>query len=485
MTFPIRRDLLLVALGRVASILVALISMRVVTHYLSPSQYGQLSILYTIQMFCGLLLINPVGQYINIKTHEWWEHKTLIERLSSYWMYILFVTLFGVCIFCYVGYFIGSFDSISAGMLAIAAAIFFGTWSATLIPMLNMLGFREPSIILGVLTSALGLMLSALLTNFFPGESAWLLGQALGFALGGLLGWRLLIKYSGYGISILKEKKLKIINKTIFFNYCLPLAIATGFMWLQLSGYRFLIEKYWGIANLGFLVLGFQIASQVWGLVESLATQYLYPLFFKKVGAGSDQQVIQQAYSDLINTLIPVYLVVNGAMLMASGALLKILVSSTYSGAINFVILGTFIEMFRTIGNVLSNAAHVKGRTIALAIPYIVGSLCTILAIYIAAFLTLDLIWAAISVLIGIGITLALMCISMRRQIPFSIDYMRWVGAFFVMLLMGYLAEYMPTATSFSGAVEDLLITTSCSAAVFLFLLLNNPASTRLMSTKL
>jgi hypothetical protein len=51
---------MLVGGGRLVVTLVALISIRVVTTFLTPQQYGELALLLTVQMFCGLFFINPV-----------------------------------------------------------------------------------------------------------------------------------------------------------------------------------------------------------------------------------------------------------------------------------------------------------------------------------------------------------------------------------------------------------------------------------------
>ena len=90
-----KRDLTLVIGGRFAAAAMALISIRVVTTVLTPEQFGELALLVAVQMFCGLFLINPVGQHINLHTHAWWDSGTLLSRLKSYRLYVLAVSLVG------------------------------------------------------------------------------------------------------------------------------------------------------------------------------------------------------------------------------------------------------------------------------------------------------------------------------------------------------------------------------------------------------
>ena len=481
-----KNDLLLLVFGRVATIVLALISMRTVTHFLSPDEYGQLSILFTIQMLCGLFLINPVGQYINLRTHDWWKEKSLFSRLKRYWIYILSVSILGVFILFLVVQYLSIFTSLFGVLIAIGCAIFFGTWNATLTPMLNMLGFRSTSIFIGVLSVAISLLASIGFTKIYPGPASWLLGQALGYAFGAYFAWKILSKiFTQSGQASITHKDLNVVNKGVLFQYCLPLAFATGFMWFQMSGYRFMVEKYWGLASLGFMVLGFQIASQVWGLVESLATQYLYPLFFKRVAGGSATDLALEPFSDLLNTLIPVYFVVNGALILSANALVKLLVADAYFNAIKFVLFGAGIEMCRTTVNLLANAAHVNRKTQSLGIPYMAGSISTIVCLYFCAQWNLDISWACISVFGGGVITLILMWIYMRKEIAFLVDCPRWLFATFFMVSMGVVSQFMPGVKTIFEALLHLAVTALISFVFLLLLLNNNPSLVRLTATKL
>src|SRR5450759_367973 len=142
---------MLVGGGRLVSALMALIAIRAVTTFLTPEQYGELALLITVQMFCGLFLINPVGQHINLHTHAWWDDGTLMARLKSYRRYVFVVSLVGLAVVLGMGkhHSVEQLLWTAAAMLAMVVA---GTWNATLIPMLNMLGFRAASVLWGIIT---------------------------------------------------------------------------------------------------------------------------------------------------------------------------------------------------------------------------------------------------------------------------------------------------------------------------------------------
>ena len=93
---------------------------------------------------------------------------------------------------------------------------------------------------------------------FHPSSLAWFSGQIVGFVVG------------SYGAKKTLESKLPqlksnkkaiAINKKSLLNYCLPLGAATIFMWFQLSGYRFIVNHFWGLSNLGYMAIGMQVAS--------------------------------------------------------------------------------------------------------------------------------------------------------------------------------------------------------------------------------
>lgn len=473
---------MLVGGGRLASALLALVAIRAVTTFLTPEQYGELALLLTVQMFCGLFLVNPVGQHINLHTHAWWDSGTLLARLQSYQRYVLLVALVGLIAV------LGVNKSSSLGSLLGTAGVMFvmvmaGTWNATLIPMLNMLGFRAASVGWGIVTAVSGLLASIVLIQFFPSATAWFAGQAIGMAIGGL-GAKYDLQQHAIK-STCSTDVLPLLDKLTVYTYCLPLALATGLMWLQLSGYRFLIEHYWGLAQLGFLVVGLQLAGQIWSLAESLAMQFLYPLFYRRVTAHENHAAVALAYSDLLNTLVPVYFVLAGVLILSAPYLLKVLVSAQYQDAIMFVMLGAGIEMCRVLGNLLSNAAHVKRQTKSLTLPYAIGALVAITLICLAGIQHLAIDWAAGGLLIGASSMLLVMGVMMHRQIHFSLDPMRCSMGVVVMAAMVMLSFCLPNKTGMVESLAILVVLGAMGSAIAAILMRRNPAAIRLLNVKL
>lgn len=476
---------MLVVGGRLATALITLIAIRAVTTYLTPAQYGKLALLLTVQMFCGLFLINPIGQHINLHTHAWWDDGTLGARLGSYQKYILAVSFVGGLVVLGMN----KQDSVEH-MLWAAAAMFAmiiaGTWNATLIPMLNMLGFRAASVFWGVISAVIALASSIFLVVWLPSATAWFAGQAIGMTLGALGAKYVFQRHASQQSDFSRLSQAPaLIDKQTVLSYCLPLALATGLMWIQLSGYRIVIEGYWGLAQLGFLVVGLQVAGQIWGLTETLAAQFLYPLFYRRVSAHENKTEVEQAFSDLLNTLVPVYFVLTGLLISCAAYLLKLLVAPQFQGAIFFVMLGAGIEMCRVLGNVLSSAAHVRRQTKSLALPYGVGAITTMSLIFLVGARQMEIAWAGASLLLGAISMLLVMATVMYRQIKFSIDFVRFSIGGAVMLVLALGTAWLPCASGIGVSIGMLMLMGTLAGAVVVALLWKNPAALRLLNVQL
>lgn len=478
----LNRDLMLVVAGRLTAALVALITIRAVTTFLTPEQYGELALFITVQMFCGLFLINPIGQHVNLHTHLWWDEGSLVAWLESYRYYVFAVSLVGGVLVLSLNK-QSSIDSLILIAVIMIASVVAGTWNATLVPMLNMLGFRAASVLWSIITVAVSLVSSIFLVVWLSSASAWFAGQTIGMALGAV-GARHVLRRNAVR-SVYPLNKRPWLDKRTILAYCFPLAVATGFMWMQLSGYRLLIEHYWGLAQLGFIAIGLQLAGQVWALIESLAMQFLYPLFYRRISEHEKNAEVELALSDLLNTLVPVYLILTGLLVSSAPYLLKLLVAPQFQEAITFVVLGAGIELCRAMGNLLSNAAHVRRKAKSLTVPYAVGSMTTICLIYVANAMQLQVGWTGVALMAGSIVMLIVMWIGMYRQVRFTLDLERWLWGLGFMLALVACAFWLPPTTGLSSTIGMLLLIVLVGGGVGVKLLWNNPALHRLLKIQL
>ena len=473
---------MLVAGGRLAAALVALMSIRAVTTFLTPEQYGELALLIAVQTFCGLFLINPIGQHINLHTHAWWGDGTLMARLKSYRRYIFVVSFVGAAVVFFMGK-QQTLEQILWSSAVMFTLVIVGTWNATLIPMLNMLGFRSASVLWSILTVMIGLACSISFVIWLPSATSWFSGQTIGMGIGALGAKYVLHKHALH--TKLSKGRLSLIDRRTVLSYCLPLALATGLMWLQLSGYRFLVESYWGLAQLGFMVVGLQLTGQISALVESLVMQFFYPMFYRRVSAHEQVHEVELAFSDLLNTLVPIYFVLTGLIIVSAPYLLKLLVASQFQDAIFFVILGAGIELCRVLGNILSNAAQITRKTKSVVLPYAVGAIITFILIALIGDRQQEMIWVGVALISGAIAMLLVMLKVMYRQVSFRLDVWRCLFGTLAMLTMIAVVDWMPKPDSWVVSIECLIVTATIASIVVVALLWNNPAALRLLNVQL
>ena len=470
-----RRDLWIIGGGRLVIVLLSLVTIRAVTTLLSPEEYGQLSLLIVIQTFCGLFLINPVGQHINRHTHQWWDDVSLLSRLVGYRKYVLAISIIGGIAAIAVSMQF-SILHISIIVLTMILMVNGGTWNATWIPLLNMVGRRGTAVSWTIVTSIIGLLVSVFLCTIWPTAIAWFIGQASGFTLGAI-GAGLAIRRCVPPQKIISPYSL--LNWQVILTYCLPLAAGTGFMWIQLSGYRLLVEHYWGLSLLGFLSVGLSLAGQIWGLTETLAQQFLFPLFYKRITqSGNDSS--SAALSDLMNVMMPIYLVLVGMTFLGAPYLLKLLVAPKYASAEVFMRLGIGIEFCRVVANLLSNAAQVTKQTRSIVLPYATGAVIAILMLVIVGERHLDATWIAISLLLAALAMLVVMWIAMFREIRFVPDIRRWLAAVTVMLVLLLPTYWLKQPTDWVEVVVALLVIGLLGGVAIVGLLRTNVALQRL-----
>lgn len=477
----INRDLLLIGGGRIATALLGLVSIRVATTLLSPEQYGVLSLLVAIQLLCGMFLINPVEQHIYRHAHAWWDEGTLLARLYSYKTYTVTIACIGAAIVVVVTppQSLEAATMVSLVMLGMVAAV---TWNGITVPMLNMLGYRAESIYWAVLSTFLSVLFSVLFVYWRPDAIAWFAGQAVGMACGALGGWFTLQRKGVRAIHPLGQTVL--LNKETIISYCIPLALATGLMWLQLNGYRFAVEYFWGLTSLGYIAVGFVLTSQIWGLLEYLATQLLYPSFYRQI-TGADTVQNEVAFSDLLNILGPMSLVLVGVSILAAPSLLYMLVSTQYQSAITFVYFGVVIECCRVLSNLFSRAAQITKRTKSLAIPYALGGSLQLLLIYIAGKFDADTIWVAVSLVVGAISMLAVMAVQMYKEVAYRLDLPRWLWALSVLIICWLVCMLLPTPNGVLQALMILAVITVSGGGAVYWLAANNPSVERLLGVKL
>lgn len=346
------------------------------TEFLNQNEIGNQYLINSMILWFSLVLINPIGMFVNRHLHEWRSQKIIWSVILQLNKYFIFVALLAVPILFLVQKLIGIASQIETVPLIIYAVIYIylSTWFQTIVSFLNLFDFQKEFVIINVLSQSLGLLFSVLLGYCIsPNVFSWLFGL-LGGQVFALLIAIMLIKKNILNDQIkTKSLKLRIVFSKQTFYFCYPIAITTLFMWFLSQGYRIVVENELGSVALASLGVGLGIAASVSSIVESITTQYFYPGYYKSL-ENSQIDSRRAAWLKLWKSAISVYIPCFFLTISTAPFLVKILVSSKFFNIVPYVIMGALFEFFRQVSNILYIVSHAEKKTKNTIMPYLVGA---------------------------------------------------------------------------------------------------------------
>jgi O-antigen/teichoic acid export membrane protein len=374
----------IVVFGRATQFLLALVMMRVATEFLPPQEIGRMSLIMTSTTFFALFLINPVGMFINRRLHTWNDNGRVQIYLKYYWTYLLFISAFaGFClIFIYNLELINYQTSLFWLLVLVCGSLLFNTINQTVIPSLNLLGFREWFIFLTLCTVIVSFISALIMVVSIQAQAEfWLLGLLVGQTILSIIGIKIFFSKLKFNSNINNSKplqnKLTKDNILTLYRFAWPVAISVGLGWVQCQGYRFMLDNMLGLQSLGLFVAGYGISLGIIVAFESIFTTYFQPEFYKKI-SGSNRDVQSQAWTDYANTIFPSLLLLLFFIIALAPELTRILLAEKYHSAVQFVIWGALAEVIRVLIGVYILGAHAIMNTRLLIAPNAVGAIFTI-----------------------------------------------------------------------------------------------------------
>lgn len=421
-----KRDAVLLVAGRAAQAVLTLAAFRLLTGFLSPPEAGGVYLIISVATFFGMFALNPVFMYLGRKLFLWHDSKSVFEHLFGYNLYSILVSLSAIPVVLAAWKFFG----VGAGLpglgfsLIVACYTYVLNWNQVFLPFLNTLGYKASFVLLTLVTAALGLLFSIAAVHFIaPSAVSWMSGQIAGIGLAAVLGLYVFRKKvpeppGAAGRSLLYAKS-PVINRIAGFSG--PLAGAAFFMWAQAQSYRVVAEKMNGPEFLGYLAVGFSIATSVAGILESLVQQMYLPAFYRRI-SGGDEGARRAALSELAAKAVPVYIIYLFFLACSSEYLASFLVAEKYRGVFVYARYGAFIEFFRMTANILASAAHSEMRTGVLIKPYLFGGIAAVAGVYFAALSPEPSVFVPLALAASGLLTLSVMWSSMNSIVPLQLD---------------------------------------------------------------
>lgn len=396
--------------------LIALIGTRLLTTLLPPDEVGRIALITAITAFFAMFLVNPVGMYINRHLHEWAEKGQIRLYFYLYWKYLLLVCAAAGSICYALNYFqLVSVHAKTFWLLTlICGSLFFSTINQTVIPSLNMLGHRKAFILLTLATLIAGLIAAFGLTRAAQATAEyWLLGLLSGQAIFGWLGMKILYT-KGVTSEIVSMEPHEYPFRQLW-QYAWPVALAVGLGWVQMQGYRFILEKQVGLAVLGLYFAGYGLSASLLTAFELILTTYFQPMLYKRVSAQG-LKFDAAAWNDYASAILPALIFGTAILCFSSKEITAVMLGSSYQEAGRYVMLGAIAEATRVLVGMIGLVAHLRLKTHWLLFPNFIGMLITIglILFFVPVFGSGA---AAISVALGGGLVAVSMYFFMRQKV--------------------------------------------------------------------
>lgn len=398
--------MLITLAGRLVQFALLLVNIKVMTSLLVPTQYGLMSLYLAINLFFGFVFVNPVGTYINRHLRLWQGEGLLYSKFRLFLPYWAFLA-----IACFVGLIVARaagllFEDESLWALFICSLLVLSsTLFNTLVPSLNLLGHDKSFVILTVVTSALGLALSSLFVMVFEANAGnWLAGLVLSQLLGTCLSFAFYKRLGLKSTTSQAEPVIQVLSKSVL-PYAWPVLLYTLLIWSSFQAYRFVIEEYFSLLELGLVVAGYSVAIQIIAATEQIANTWFLPRFYAECDSPNPAVRSQATAKYVCSMATPVILALF-AVLTGADLLIKIMLGAAYQDTKIYLLLGVLIEAFRVVANATGLRFHQSRQTSRLVWP----AFCALLLIIaLAAIQDLTLVSIMVSMIAGAIFLLVLM----------------------------------------------------------------------------
>ena len=453
------RDIVILGAGRVLQAFLGLLTLRLMTELLIPSEVGRLNLLQAGVGGFSLLLIAPVGAYLQRHAVEWRIEGRLWREFLAFAAYLALLPLILIPIMLVLRDAVALVMTIGLGWLLwlVNGHLVLVSLQQDIAAMLNTISRRGWFVLLSNLALALGLIVASLSVVLFSTTAEWWFNGLLAGHLLLLPGAIYLIwHYRRVRDALPVRSPAPGFWSREIFAFSWPMAVGTAFYWLQSSGYRFVLASNTSEATVGFFAVGFAIGAAPLAMFDRLAMDYLMPRFYQET-PHSDARTKAAAWNRLVSTYWPLALVSSG-LVGASGVFLaRLLVGPAFWqvswlagwGAATQTLLiaySCYVQMARAV---LNNRV--------LILPSVVGGGCAL-----AGTLVLSrwepLLGTAIALMLAMLLTLLVAAVRLHKLFPLRLPW-RGIG---VGLAMGGgavgLMGWLTSLVSDPGLVESLLV---------------------------
>ncbi len=378
--------MIITLVGRVMQFLIMFVSLKMMTSLLSPVEVGRVAAVTTGIAFFALFFVNPVGTLFNRRLHSWFRDGSARTYTHFYSLYILFVSIIAVVMFVTLA--IVGFDLMGLHwpwiLMLVGGSLFFNTAVQTLIPSLNLLGREVSFTVLNILTLATSLSLSLALCLYSTCSAEnWLLGALLAQMVFGGIAY--VVLFSAHPSSP-TSPSISMAKLMYSIQFCWPVALAVGFQWFYLQGYRFVLVDQFGLAEFGLFAAGYGLATAVMAAGEIVLSTWFQPAFYKAANSTTEAERLV-AWEIYAARMLPGSFLGVSLLIVASDLLPKVMLGSQFHDAGIYVLVGAFAEWGRFLVGVFGLNAHRLMVTRQLILPNAFGAGVAVIGVLLSIYL--------------------------------------------------------------------------------------------------
>ena len=380
MSKSITKDLSILTVGRALQVVALFLNYKLLALYLEPTQVGVYFLMLAVASYFGLVLINPVGTYLNRHLHKFSNENVLIPFLLLFLVYLFITHLLGfLALLALSPWFQLSSGNLYWVTLFATFYSFAASLGNTIVPSLNILNHRVAFVVLTVLTHLVGLALSlVLVTQFGLRADFWLLGLGLSYFFFGLIGL-FMIRQRTSNDSF--SKVFQVVESGLILRFGAPIALTNICLWLITQAYRPITEQFSSLEFLGYAGFGLGLASTLSVTFEYLLQQLYFPDLYKNINTDQQSQR-ESSWNDSANRCLFISLSLAIFVSSLSPVIISFSGSEKYKPAIYFLSIGIWAETFRAIGNIFSLIGQSELKTSKTIIPYFAGGIVTVALLF-------------------------------------------------------------------------------------------------------
>lgn len=376
--------MIIVMLGRIGQIFLAFLTVRIATMILLPEEMARVFLISSVIAFFAATLVNPVGVFITRRLYSWGLTGKIRQYFNYFWLYLIIISFIAtVLTLIFVRANLLTFHTnIVWLLLLVFCSLIASTINSTIIPSMNLLGYKTRFVYFTLATAAASLIIAVFMLMLIkPKAEYWLVGLLLGQLLVGIVGGKIFYRLIQHPTKNNKHTTgVQSDHVKLLWRFAWPILVSAILIWMQTQSYRFFMENSLGLIEVGLFVAGYGISSAIISAVESVFTTYFQPIFYKRI---SIENISEQgkAWTNYASVILPSLILVGFFIVATAPELTKFMLGVSYRKSSQFIVWGVIAELARVANNVYGMIAHTKMNTKLLLLPNMIGVVVSIATI--------------------------------------------------------------------------------------------------------